>query len=212
MRRSEAIVIAIILASLAVSLYFYPRLPEMVASHWNERGEVDGYMPRFWGAFLMPAISLGLLLLFMAIPRIDPLRKNIEKFRRHYDAFVVLIVAFFLYIHVLTLLLNTGFAFSLLHAMVPALAALFYYSGVVIQNARRNWFIGIRTPWTLSSERVWNSTHRIGGKLFKAAGLIALLGLALPDYAILLIIGPVLLFTAYLIVYSYLEYRKEEKH
>ena len=95
--------------------------------------------------------------------------------------------------------------------MVPALAALFYYSGVLIQNARRNWFVGIRTPWTLSSERVWNSTHRIGGKLFKAAGLIALLGLAFPDYAIHLIIGPVLLFTAYLVVYSYLEYRKQEK-
>ena len=212
MRTSESIVIAIILISLAVSLWFYPRLPEVVASHWNERGEVDGYMPRFWGAFLMPAVSLGLLLLFIAIPRIDPLRKNVEKFRKHYDAFVVLIIAFFFYIHALTLLLNTGYAFNLLQAMVPALAALFYYSGVPIQNARRNWFVGIRTPWTLSSEKVWNSTHRIGGRLFKAAGLISLLGLAFPGYAIHLIIGPVLLFTAYLVVYSYLEYRKQEKH
>jgi len=59
--------------------------------------------------------------------------------------------------------------------MVPALGILFYYCGILIENAKRNWFIGIRTPWTLSNEKVWERTHKIGGKLFKIAGLIAFL-------------------------------------
>lgn len=73
----------------------------------------------------------------------------------------------------------------------------------------QNWFIGIRTPWTLSSERVWDKTHKIGAKLFKVSDLIAFLGLIAPDYGLFFVFVPVILAAAYLIVYSYFEYQKQ---
>ena len=72
MRKSENIIIGIILISFAIGIYVFPEMPEKIASHWNAKGEVNGYMPKFWGIFLMPIISAGLFLIFVIIPRIDP--------------------------------------------------------------------------------------------------------------------------------------------
>jgi uncharacterized membrane protein len=93
--------------------------------------------------------------------------------------------------------------------MIPALGILFYYCGILIENTKRNWFIGIKTPWTLSSEVVWNKTHKIGGKLFKVVGIIAFLGIIFPNYAFFLILFPVIAVSIYTVIYSYFEYRKE---
>ncbi|MBN2014219.1 MAG: SdpI family protein [Candidatus Altiarchaeota archaeon] len=210
MRRSEYMALGLIVLAFALGVWLYPQMPDRMASHWNARWEVDGYMPKVWSIFLIPVILAGLLVLFILIPKIDPLKKNIQEFRKYYDIFVVLIVLFLFYIHVIILLWNLGTRLNMNLVLSPALAGLFYYCGILIENAKRNWFIGIRTPWTLSSDRVWEKTHRIGGKLFKAAGLIALAGVLLPDYAMYFILAPVLLVTAYTVVYSYLEYRKEE--
>ncbi len=198
----------IVLLSFAIGIYLYPQMPELMPSHWNGRGDVDGYMPKFWGLFLMPLISLALLGLFLAIPRIDPLKANIQKFRKYFDRFILIILGFFLYIYILTILWAAGLTFQFIFAMVPAFSVLFYYAGVLTENAKQNWFIGIRTPWTLSSEKVWDKTHRLGGKLFKAAAIIGLLGLLLPDYAIWIVIIPLIFVAAYTIVYSYVEYSK----
>ncbi len=209
MRKSEIITISIILLSFIIGIYFYPQMPEKMASHWNIRSEVDGYMPRFWGLFLMPFISIGMFLLFILIPEIDPLKVNIEKFRKYFYGFIILIILFLFYIYLLTVFWNIGLKFNMGQLMMPALAMLFYYCGILIEKARRNWFIGIRTPWTLSSDKVWEKTHKIGGKLFKIAGLIAFLGIIFPDYAFFLILLPAIGASIYAVIYSYLEYRKE---
>lgn len=211
MRKSEMIVLGIIVLSFLIGIYFYPRMPGAMASHWNERGEVDGYMSKFWGLFLMPTISVGLVLLFVLIPKIDPLKANIAKFRNYFDVFVVLTVVFFFYLYLLTILWNMGLRFDMIQLLAPALGILLYYCGILIEKAKRNWFIGIRTPWTLSSDKVWEETHKIGGRLFKVAGVVALLGVLLPDYAMLFVLVPVLLVAAYTIVYSYFEYQKEAR-
>jgi uncharacterized membrane protein len=91
----------------------------------------------------------------------------------------------------------------------PAFAILFYYSGILIENAKRNWFIGIRTPWTLSNDEVWDKTHKIGGKLFKLAGILALFAIFFERYAILVIVVPLIVVSIYTVVYSYLEYQKD---
>ncbi len=211
MRKKQIIIFAIIFASFIISLFLYQKMPEKMASHWDFRGEVDGYLSRFWGLFLMPILSLGLFLLFLFIPRMDPLKENIEKFRKYFDNFVVLIILFLFYVYLLTIFWNLGKRFSLIQFLTPALALLFYYTGVLVTNAKMNWFIGIRTPWTLNSERVWEKTHKIGGKLFKAAGIISLLGIIFPHQAIFFIIFPAIFFSFYSFVYSYLEYKKETK-
>jgi uncharacterized membrane protein len=211
MRKSELIIVGIILLSFAVGIYYYPQMPEKVASHWNAHGQVNGYMSKFWGLFLMPIISVGLLLLFILIPRIDPLKSNIQQFRKYFDRFVVLIMFFLFYLYLLTILWNTGYTFNIITFLSPAFAILFYYAGILIENAKRNWFIGIRTPWTLSSDKVWDKTHKIGGKLFKIAGILALLGIFFESYAIFIIVVPVIIVSIYTVVYSYFEYQKEMK-
>jgi len=211
MRKSRIIILLIILISFAVGIYLYPLFPDTMASHWNVQGQVDGYMSKFWGAFLMPFIVVGLFLLFIVIPKIDPLKENIEKFRKYYETFIVAIILFLFYIYILTLVWNLGITFDMNRFLIPAFGILFYYAGILVENAKRNWFIGIRTPWTLSSEVVWEKTHRIGGKLFKIAGIIALLGIFVPQYTFFLVMIPVLSFSLYVIAYSYFEYQKEKR-
>ena len=211
MRRSEIIILGIIVVSSLIGMYFYPRMPGAIASHWNIRGEVDGYMSKFWGLFLMPLISLCLLLLFVLIPKIDPLKGNIEKFRNYYDGFIVLMIVFLFYVYLLTIFWNVGLRFNMIQLLAPAFGILFYYCGILIENAKRNWFIGIRTPWTLSSDKVWERTHKIGGRLFKITGVVGLLGVLFHDYAMLFILMPVILITAYTVLYSYFEYQKETR-
>jgi len=210
-RKSGIIIFGIILLSFIISIYFYPQMPEKIASHWNAQGQVDGYMSRFWGLFLMPFVLVGLALLFTAIPRIDPLKTNIEKFRKYYDGFIILFFIFMLSIHFQIILWNLGIEISP-NIIVPiGIGLLFFYTGVLCDNAKRNWFIGIRTPWTLSSERVWDKTHKIGGRLFKIAGVIAFIGIFFERYAVFFILVPVFLLAIYTFIYSYFEYQKEVK-
>lgn len=213
MNLSKIVIISIIAFSfiLAVSLYLTPCFPEKVASHWNIAGQVDGYLPKFWGLFLMPLLSLALFLLFILIPKIDPLKENIEKFRKYYNGFIVLIMLFFFYLYALTIAWNVGFRFNMGQFLVPAFAVLFYYTGILMENSKRNWFVGIRTPWTMHSDTVWEKTHKLGGKLFKATAIIAALGLFLPRYAFWLVIVSAVCASLIPIVYSYLEYQKEIK-
>jgi uncharacterized membrane protein len=209
--RKTTIIILIILVSFAVGIYFYPLMPDWMASHWNAKGQVNGYMPKVWGLFLMPFVSLFMFLLFLLIPKIDPLKSNIQKFRNYFDGFILLIITFLFYLYSLTIIWNLGIEFDMVQFLLPSFAIIFYYAGILIENAKRNWFIGIRTPWTLSNDQVWDKTHKIGGKLFKATGIIALLGIPFPDYAIFFVIIPVLLVVIYTFVYSYLEYQREIK-
>lgn len=211
LRPSEMVALGLVALSVAVSIYVYPQMPEQMASHWNMRGQVDGYLPKFWGLAILPIISAFLALLFIAIPKIDPLKANIEKFRKYFDAFVIVIFLFLFFIYIQTVLWAFGTKISMNLTMPIAIAALFFCTGSLLEKAKRNWFIGIRTPWTMSSDRVWDKTHSLGAILFKACALISLLGVAFPESAILFVILPVLFVTAYLTIYSYFEYAKEAK-
>ncbi|MEN4006646.1 MAG: SdpI family protein [Methanobacteriaceae archaeon] len=211
MRKSEIFTLGIILLSFIVSIYFYPQMPEEIASHWDLEGQVVGYLPKFEGLFFMPFTLIGLALLFLAIPKIDPLKTNIEEFRKYYDGFIILFFIFMLSIHFHVILWNLGIKINPNMLLSIGFGLLFFYSGILCENAKRNWFIGIRTPWTLSSDRVWDKTHKIGGKLFKIAGVISFVGVLFPNYALFFIFIPIISVAAYTIIYSYAEYQKEMK-
>ena len=209
-RTTIFITIFLVAFSLVFSLSVYNRLPEQMASHWNEAGQVDGTISRFWGAFMMPLVVLGMLAFFLVIPNIDPLKANIAKFRGQFNTFITLIVAFMTYIHILTTAWNLGYdQFNMGTAMMPALGLVFIFAGIMMRKAKRNFFIGIRTPWTLSSDHVWDETHRLGAVLFIGSGIIAMLGVFFGNYAIWLVLVPVLGSTLFLLVYSYVLYQKE---
>ena len=160
----------------------------------------------------MPVITLGMLLLFLVIPQIDPLKANIAQFREYFNAFIALMVVFLDYMHILTILWNLGYDnFNMGTAMLPAMGLLFIFAGIMMGKAKRNFFIGIRTPWTLSNDRVWDKTHQLGSKLFILSGVLALLGAFFADYAVWFILVPVLGSTLFLLVYSYVLYQQETK-
>jgi uncharacterized membrane protein len=211
-RSTLIISLLLIAAAVALSLAVYGRLPQPMASHWGIDDQVNGTISRFWGAFLMPVMALAMLGLFLLIPLIDPLKANIAKFRGLFNAFIALLMAFLLYVHVLTILWNLGLqSFRMSTALLPALGLIFVFAGLMMRQARRNYFIGIRTPWTRSSDRVWDETHRVGGLLFIAAGVLALLGAFLPGIvAYWLLLGPVLASTVFVVVYSYVLWRREQ--
>jgi len=153
-----------------------------------------------------------MLLLFMLIPVIDPLKANIALFRGYFNNFIAMVTVFMLYVHGLTLAWNLGYTgFRMSSAMLPAMGLLFIFTGPMISRAKRNFFIGIRTPWTLSSDRVWDETHRLGGRLFIASGILALLGIFFPAQAIWFVMVPVLSSSLVTIVYSFLLYQREMK-
>lgn len=207
-RKSEILIVGIALFSFVIGVYYYPQMPEQMASHWDAKGRVDDYLSKFWGLFLLPITLAGLALLFMAIPRIDPLKENIEKFRKYYDGFVILFMIFMIFVYFQTILWNIGIQISPNVYLPIAAGLLLIGAGVLCENTRRNWFIGIRTPWTLSSDEVWDKTHRMGGKLFNIAGVIAIVGIFFQSYALFFILIPVILVAAYTIVYSYFEHKK----
>ena len=209
MKKTTTFALLLVLLQFLIGIYYYPQMPDQIASHWNIQGVADGYMSKFWGLFIVPLIAIGLLLLFVVIPRIDPLKNNIKDFIGYYWSFIILFLGYMLYMELIIIVWNLGFTFSMFHALSPAMGVLFFSIGIVIGKAKRNWFMGIRTPWTLSSEVVWNKTHRLGGKVFMVSGLVSSLGFFFEGYfALLLILAPIMVGSIFLVVYSYFEYQK----
>ena len=208
MRRAVVASVVLVVLQFAVGFYLYPRMPERMAIHWGLTGEADGYGSRFLGLFLIPLISVVFLPLLLVLPRLDPLR-GIERFRGGYDWFVFGFMAYMAYVYGLSLAWNLGWRFSFMRMLAPAMGGLFVGIGVLMRDVRQNWFVGIRTPWTLSSEEVWDRTHEVGSRLFIVSGALAALGaLAEGWIALALILVPVMFSGIYLIYYSYSEYHR----
>lgn len=212
-RTTIILALLMILIATAAGLLLWNQLPDPMASHWNINDEVDGYMPKFWGVFFMPLVTLGLFGLFLIIPNIDPNKANIAEFRESFNLFIVLFVVFMLYIHGLTLAWSLGYTgFKISNALLPAMGLLFIFIGFMLRRAKRNFFIGIRTPWTLSSDSVWEKTHRVGAVLFMASGALAFLGGLFGGVtAFWMLFIPLIGSVIFLLVYSYVLYQRETK-
>lgn len=208
MRKAVILSLVLILAQFLMGFYLYPTLPDKIAVHWGVSGEADGYGSKLIGLFMLPLVTLLLLPLMHLLPRIDP-AKGIVKFQEVYDWFIFGLVSFLSTIQALGILWNLGYWFDMTRIIAPAIGFLFYGIGLLMDKIKFNWFVGIRTPWTLSNENVWRKTHRVGGKVFKVCGLLAFIGVLFKGvYALLLILSPVLVATIYLVYYSYSEYQK----
>lgn len=171
-RLTHFICLGLILAGFVVAAWLYPQLPESVPSHWNARGEVDGYMSKPWGVFLMPVITLAIYLMFFALPLISPHGFRMEKFTSVVRVFQTVMVLFMSLVTVTTLLAARGDAVPVSNITLGAVGMLFVVLGNYMGKVRKNFFIGIRTPWTLASDEVWARTHRLGGWTFSIAGLL----------------------------------------
>ncbi|WP_123624643.1 SdpI family protein [Halorubrum sp. CSM-61] len=201
----------IVLIAAALSAVAAPSIPERAVTTWDAAGRPAGTLPRAVAVWLPPALMAGLVLLLAALPRVDPLRENVAAFRPTYDWFVVALTAFLFVVHAGILAFNLGYEFPFTSLLVAAVSLLVYYVGAVLPKTERNWLMGIRTPWTLSSDAVWDRTHRLGGRLFKLAALVGLAGLAFGEYAVYLLVGPVVAAAVVSAAYSYVAYSRLEE-
>ncbi len=207
--KKYVIPIIILTISIILSIYFYPLLPESVASHWNANGQVDGYSSKLTSVIMFPALQLFMLVLLVFIPRIDPKRENIKTFEKEFLLFINSMLIFFTLIQLQTFLWSTGTQIPMNSTMAVLMGALFLVMAYLIKNAKQNYTIGIRTPWTLNSEKVWNKTHALGYKLFGISGILSILSAFVPQYSYIIVLASVLTSSAYVFLYSYLEYKKE---
>ena len=212
-RTTFIIIIAVTLLLLGAGSAFSSRLPDVGATHWNAQGEADGYSSKRFIILFLPIMGLGTSLLILFLPNVDPKKSNIDQFRSDYNLFVLIFLGFLGVVHILSLAWNLGYPINMIKGMVPILAILCYFIGNLLVKARQNWFIGIRTPWTLSSETVWNKTHQRAGVLYKISAGITLLGLLTrePTLTFIILFFPLLLVSFYAMIFSYFEYRREQR-
>jgi len=209
--KREILPLGVMIALLVLSFYFYPGLPDTVASHFNSRGVPDGYMPKPQFFLLFGGLIAGLYLLLTFIPLIDPFWRKIQP---RYGIFLMmrdLAMLFFLFMFVLAIVGARTGALPV-QALNIGFGLLFVLLGNWLPKLPRNFFFGIRTPWTLASEEVWKKSHILGGWLFVAGG-IALIILSLfganPVIALTVTLTPVVLVGA--IIYPFALYKKLQK-
>ena len=167
----------IVLAMVLVGVYFYNALPDPMPTHWNFAGQVDDYGAKIWAAWLLPGVALLMTLLFPVLAKIDPRHKNYEKFKTVWEIFQSTFVIFFAYIYgvMLYIILAGAEGDTMGRMMFVGIGILFVILGNYMGKIRWNYFVGIKTPWTLNDQEVWQRTHRLGGWAFVLAGIIFLL-------------------------------------
>lgn len=206
MKRTIPLIILVL--SFVLAIIAIPYMPLLMASHWGISGEVDGYLPRMTALFLMPFTSLVVYVIFLFLPKLEPYQKNFRQFEGHYNNFMVVIFSFLFYIYLLTLAWNYGLVFNLTQFMSPGLSVLFFYTATLLENTKMNWFVGIRTPWTMSNPSVWKKTHKLGANLFKLVAFLTLVGMIFPSLTFYLFFIPLIISIVTIYFYSYWQYTK----
>jgi len=209
--RSRWFGLVIAALAVAVSLWAYPQLPPTVATHWNVRGEADGFSSRLVAVSIMPLVILGMTGLFNVLPRLDPRRANYGKFIGTYWLIANAVILFILIGHGMIVATGLGYPVKIGRTMPIGVGLLFIVLGNYLTRVEPNWFVGIRTPWTLSSDTVWRKTHRTGGWLMVLGGAAIAACAFFPPAAFLpLFIAAILLMAVIPIVQSYILWKREQ--
>lgn len=189
----------------------WDKLPEQVPTNFNMEGVANDWSSRTTLIFIPGALGIGIYLLMLIIPVLDPKKKIQQMGEKYYTLRFMLTFFFSLLVTYLLYASNAGSIKNpnMLFALIGVLFAMF---GNYFQTIRPNYFIGIRTPWTLENEHVWKKTHRLGGRLWMSAGvLIAILAFVINNTLLFSIIFGVIIFLMVMVpvVFSYMEFQKE---
>ena len=202
--------LSIILLTLVAWLIALPHLPAVMPIHWGANGEADGFATKINAMILTVGIMVLIYFIIAFVPRIDPRKENYKYFSKTYNILLNAVLLLFFFVNMSTILQGLGYNVPMSY-IAPIMAGLvFIIIGNYLQRVRSNYFMGIRTPWTLSNETVWKKTHRLSGKLFFIGGLLILISAFLPDgYKSVIMWGSIVLCVAIPYLYSYLAYKKE---
>ncbi|PRR79741.1 SdpI family protein [Clostridium vincentii] len=210
--KKDWFIIAVLVVTFIVSLYFYASLPSQIPIHWNAKGQVDGYSGKLFGTFAMPLMNLAFYFFFIVLPFLDPKKANYAKFQSAYKLIRITFHIFFAGIQAIVLLVALGHTVNVSMFVGLGTSLLFVVIGNVMGKFKHNYFVGIKTPWTLANEEVWAKTHRMAAPLWVVGGIIS---------AIFAIVGGESFFIALFIIlsivsivpiiYSYIIFKKFDK-
>lgn len=195
---------------LIIAFLVYPYMPEQVPTHWNTNGEIDRYSSKEFGTFFLPLLNIGLYILFILLPQLDPKRANYQKFASSYIFLRYTIHIFFILLFALIILTSLGYSIDIGLWISLGVAILFILLGNIMSRVRHNYFVGFKFPWTLANEDVWRKTHMLGSKLMVVGGFFALIGIFFTENNmrfIILMIG-IFLPMVVTLIYSYLIFKK----
>jgi len=202
--------VLLIIGSIIFSCALYSSLPDQVPTHWNVHGEIDDYGSKVPALFLMPALNIAILVLFAGLNWLSPKQFKIDTFRPTWEFVMLLAVGLLTYDHIIFLLGARGWLADMNRAILGGLFLFIGLLGNVLGRVRRNFWIGIRTPWTLANERVWNDTHRFAAKIFVIAGILGFAA-AMAGAHPFIAIGILIAATLIAVLYSLFEYKKLER-
>lgn len=208
--KKELPLIAILLIPVIIAVAVYPYLPDVVPTHWNARGEVDGYGSKEFGALFIPLMNIGLYALLLFLPKLDPKKANYLKFTNSYLLIRYAFHIFLCILYIATILAALGKGVDITLWISISMALMFIVMGIAMSKIRYNYFVGFRLPWTLASEGVWNKTHQVGGKAMALGGVAALIGIFLANDSIriYILLAGIFLPIIFVAVYSYFLYKK----
>lgn len=195
----------ICLIPILVGAAVYGRLPETMATHWNFRGEADGWSSRPVAVFALPGLLLALNILLPLVLRADPKHENMSPALKAVVFWTIPVIS--LVCSGATIAAGLGYHLSV-ERIVPALmGVLFVLIGNYLPKTKQSYTLGIRLPWTLASEENWNRTHRLGGFLWVIGGLCFIV-MSFFSWNPAAFLIPILLMALVPAVYSYLLYRR----
>ncbi len=214
LRNTTYLAISIIVIQVLVAVVTYPFMPPIVPSHWDAAGNVNGYTPRLLNAILLPGISIVLFLLLRFLPSVSPKLSNQSQRsnKNVINLFLVAILLFMLVVQMTTTAIALGAHIDITIIISLALSLLFIFLGNYMGKLRRNFWGGIRTPWTLTNETVWERTHRLAGILFVLGGLLGIVVSFIPFMRLYGIIVIALAASFIPVIYSYMVYQRVVVH
>jgi uncharacterized membrane protein len=210
-KTAELVIALAVLAPLGVAAWMWNDLPPMMPTHWNMEGRPDDFMPKFPGAVLLPLINAVMSVVLKYIVRLDPKRENYAQFSRAYSAIRIALAVFFAVLSVYTLVLSTDTDMAMGPFVAVCMSLLFLVLGNYLRNIRHNYFVGVRTPWTLADEDVWRITHRFTSTLWIIGSLLMLAVILLvpAPTAMGVFIGFAVVLGIIPVMYSYIVFRRK---
>ncbi|MCX7727129.1 MAG: SdpI family protein [Chitinispirillaceae bacterium] len=208
--RKELFCLGIIVIMFIITLVSYNSIPQQIPVHWNIKGEADSYLPKNpFSASLMPLLALGLWILFLILPNIDPRKEKYEKF---YGVYQIIKNSLILFLFLLQIVLTanwTGHSLPVEKFVPAGISILFIILGNFMGKIRQNYFVGIKLPWTIENEDVWNKTHRFSGKIWVIGGIVAFISVFFNSTITATVFSVCLVLMLLLpILYSYSIYQK----
>ncbi len=206
----ELAILGLISLMFLASALIWSSAPEKIPVHWNLKGEVDRYGGKLEGLMLLPLITAGLSLMLKFIPALDPKKENFAQFGYVYSIIRVAVTVQMAVIHIAILATIRGYTIDMGLVVSAGAGSLLIVIGNFMGKIRPNWFVGVRTPWTLSSKKSWVKTHRMAGWLFILMGIsVIATGLTKSGYALGVMLTLVLGGSLWAIIYSWLVWRSD---